>query len=43
MRFEKVSFDQFAADMEKWMPDMSKMLYKRFYDRVTLPKRQTKG
>ena len=43
MKFEKVSFDQFAADMEKWMPDMSKMLYKRFYDRVTLPKRQTKG
>jgi dUTP pyrophosphatase len=43
MRFEKVSYDQFAADMEKWMPDMSKMLYKRFYDRVTLPKRQTAG
>ena len=43
MRFEKVSFEQFAADMEKWMPEMSKMLYKRFYDRVTMPKRQTKG
>ena len=43
MRFEKVSYDQFAADMEKWMPDMSKLLYKRFYDRVTLPKRQTAG
>ena len=43
MRFEKVSFEQFAADMEKWMPDMSKLLYKRFYDRVTLPKRQTAG
>lgn len=43
MRFEKVSYEQFAADMEKWMPDMSKLLYKRFYDRVTLPKRQTKG
>lgn len=28
MRFEKVSYDQFAADIEKWMPEMSKMLYK---------------
>lgn len=43
MRFEKVSYEEFASDMEKWMPDMSSMLYERFYDRVRLPKRQTKG
>ena len=43
MRFEKVSFEQFAADMEKWMPELSWEMYEVYYDSVKLPKRQTKG
>ena len=43
MRFEKVSFEQFAEDMEKWMPELSWEMHEVYYDSVKLPKRQTKG
>ena len=43
MRFEKVSFEQFVADMEKWMQDRFRLRFKDDYEKVTLPKRQTKG
>ena len=43
MRFEKVSFEQFSADMEKWMQDFSWEMHEVYYDSVKLPKRQTKG
>lgn len=43
MRFEKINFEQFAADMEKWMPDRFRLRFKDDYEKVTLPKRQTKG
>lgn len=43
MKFEKVSFDQFAADMEKWMPERWWEMYEVYYNSAKLPKRQTKG
>ena len=43
MRFEKVSFEQFAADMEKWMQELSWEMHEVYYNSVKLPKRQTKG
>lgn len=43
MRFEKVSFEQFSADMEQWMLDFNWEMHEVYYDSVKLPKRQTKG
>lgn len=43
MRFEKVSYEQFAADLEKWMPELSWEMHEVYYDSIKLPKRQTKG
>lgn len=43
MRFEKVSFEQFAKDMSEWMPFIDKNTISAAYNAIKLPKRQTKG
>lgn len=42
-RFEKVSYEQFAADFRDVFPDFSEDNVREMYDRIKLPKRATAG
>ncbi len=41
--FEKVSFEQFSADLEGNFPDIAKDKHREIYDSIQLPKRATSG